>query len=300
MMATGRRSAAVTCELMGHCNTMVDRGSAGVYHAAEDEPPERFVLARCTNCRKPLLVNETDYGYGFDDAVPVYPAPRQLSAAVPRQIRSAFDEARRCLQAKCFIATALMCRRTIEAVTRHHAPSTKGLAAGLKKLREDAVIDRKLFEWAEALREDGNLAAHDPTAAVDPRDAADLVDFTEAILDYVFVLHERFERFKLRKAGGGDVGVRRERCPRQRQRGCGGVGGGRLHSVVSWGRADGHAALRSPPPLRHAHCQRSAVGADPFEKHRRRARRRGLGRRVRLGKPWSSSSRIPVYPPTGA
>jgi hypothetical protein len=93
-----------------------------------------------------------------------------------------------------------MCRRTLELLCKHFYPSLDSLGWGLKKLHHDGVIDRKLLEWAELLRESGNLAAHDPSAEVDGEDADDLIDFTEAILNYVFLLSARFETFKRRRA----------------------------------------------------------------------------------------------------
>ncbi len=105
-----------------------------------------------------------------------------------------------CLRAKCFLATVIMCRRTLEGLCCHFENNFQNLAAGLKKLHDDKFIDNRLFEWAEALRKNGNLAAHDPGISISWEDASDLLDFTRATLDYVFVLHERFEEFKKRRA----------------------------------------------------------------------------------------------------
>lgn len=93
-----------------------------------------------------------------------------------------------------------MCRRTLELVCRHHEPSMKNVSDGLKKLHDDKVIDNRLFEWAQALRADGNLAAHEIEAGIGHDDAQDLTQFSEAILDYVFVLHEQFEAYRARRA----------------------------------------------------------------------------------------------------
>ncbi len=81
--------------------------------------------------------------------------------------------------------------------------SEKNLGKALKKLHTEGVIEGRLYEWAEALRGDGNLAAHDPKARISREDATDLVDFAEALLDAVLVLHERFEGYKKRWAECG-------------------------------------------------------------------------------------------------
>ena len=46
----------------------------------------------------------------------------------------------------------------------------------------------------------GNEAAHDPDTKVTKRDARDVLDFTEAILIYVFSLTSRFEAFRARRS----------------------------------------------------------------------------------------------------
>lgn len=93
-----------------------------------------------------------------------------------------------------------MCGRSIEGVCKHHDPKTKTLAAGLKKLREDGVIDDRIFGWGETLRENRNLGAHATTEKVSRDDAKDLLDFSIAICEYVFVLNAKFERFQNRRS----------------------------------------------------------------------------------------------------
>jgi hypothetical protein len=53
----------------------------------------------------------------------------------------------------------------------------------------------RLFEWGNALRKHRNLGAHATTERVSRDDARDLLDFSIAICEYVFVLNEKFQRF---------------------------------------------------------------------------------------------------------
>lgn len=94
-----------------------------------------------------------------------------------------------------------MCGRAIEGICKHHNAKTKTLAAGLKDLKDKEIIDGRLFEWGEALRTAQNLDAHASTEKVSKEDAQDLLDFSTAICEYVFVLNAKFERFKARKNG---------------------------------------------------------------------------------------------------
>lgn len=191
------------------CQAKVD-GTVLKQHIRSD--PETDVSCRtsfvaCPSCNDSLLVTEEAVDYdSFTDQTEwsepqrIYPAASPLPTFVPDPLRRSFQEARTCLHAGCYLAAALMCRRTLEGLCHHHGAGKGNLASGLVKLHEQKIIDDRLFEWAEALRGDGNLAAHDPQANISHRDAADLVQFTQAILDYVFVLHHRFEEFKQRRA----------------------------------------------------------------------------------------------------
>jgi hypothetical protein len=50
----------------------------------------------------------------------------------------------------------------------------------------------------------GNEAAHDTQTELSKNDARDALDFTEALLMYVFVLNGRFEAFSARRKQKGD------------------------------------------------------------------------------------------------
>lgn len=139
----------------------------------------------------------------FEGVNRVYPAERKVHPKIPDTIRASLTEALRCLEHRCYVASAIMCRRTLEALCQHHGASESNLASSLRKLHAAKVIDDRLYEWAEALRGDGNLAAHDPNAKFSRQDAEDLAEFSEAILEYVFVLSDRFAAFKTRRAAMG-------------------------------------------------------------------------------------------------
>jgi predicted LPLAT superfamily acyltransferase len=69
----------------------------------------------------------------------------------------------------------------------------------LEKMKNDGLIDDRLYEWADTLRLAGNEAAHDVNVTVSRDDARDMLEFTNAILDYLFSFCDKFERFKLRR-----------------------------------------------------------------------------------------------------
>jgi hypothetical protein len=92
-----------------------------------------------------------------------------------------------------------MCRRAIEALCRHFGVILS-LEKGLVALKDRGIIDGMLLQWAEALRLHGNIGAHPDPKEIMPTDAGDLYGFAFAICEYVFVLGEKFRKFRERTA----------------------------------------------------------------------------------------------------
>jgi hypothetical protein len=168
--------------------------------------PAKIVLAECRICHNPIVgysevIQLGQNEWDWSDLDRLWPAPEtDLDSEIPDIARISLVEAQTCFRAKAFTACAVMCGRAIEGVCKHHNAKTKTLADGLKDLKQKGVIDGRLLEWGEALRAARNLGAHASTEKVSRADARDLLDFSRAICDYVFVLHAKFERFKERQS----------------------------------------------------------------------------------------------------
>ena len=150
-----------------------------------------------------MLAVVVDYGDGFysDSPSRVFPLveQRQLGFAVPQNIQEAFNEAVVCFKAKAYTASAIMCRKTLEGLCDAHGATKGTLAKRLAKLHEERIIEAQLFQWAEALRNLGNEAAHGVDSQTSRQDCEDILEFTEALAQYVFTYRDRFEKFKKRR-----------------------------------------------------------------------------------------------------
>ena len=93
-----------------------------------------------------------------------------------------------------------MCRKTLEGICSAHGAKSRSLAGELRELKEKGIIENRLFEWAEELRTMGNEAAHGVEFVASREDAEDTLQFTEALIEYVFTYRDRFEEFKKRRA----------------------------------------------------------------------------------------------------
>ncbi|MBF6058591.1 DUF4145 domain-containing protein [Thiomicrorhabdus heinhorstiae] len=171
-----------------------------------DFAPMRYSLLKCTACNEIQLVEQYLVGYEpenedhWSSAKRNWPLPElELPLHVPAVTKKSIEEAERCLRAKAFTACTVMTGRALEGICRHYATSSRYLGAGIKELKEQGVIDEKLFEWSEALHLHRNIAAHADERTITEEDARDLMDFTIAICEYIFVLSEKFKDFKARQ-----------------------------------------------------------------------------------------------------
>jgi len=191
-----------------HCDSKVDATEKGTIPVADNDYPfpMQYALVECPACHHALLgltelVQVGDDKWVWDELNRVWPKQEShIDSDIPEIARISLVEAKLCFKARAYSACAVMCGRTIEGVCKHHDAKTRNLADGLKKLKTSGVIDTRLYEWGEALRAHRNLGAHASTQKVAKEDARDLLDFSMAICEYVFVLNEKFERFKNRQA----------------------------------------------------------------------------------------------------
>lgn len=185
------------------CSAIVDAAVIATYDDHDQAEPEaKWSFCSCPLCDQPMLAVQCDYGDGDESPARVYPPPekRRLGSGVPLNIQTSFNEAVVCFVAKAYTASAIMCRKTLEGLCDAHGAKKGTLAKRLEKLQEDGVIEAQLFEWAEALRVLGNEAAHGVGSQTSRQDSEDILEFTEALTQYVFTYRDKFKQFKRRRA----------------------------------------------------------------------------------------------------
>lgn len=186
---------AVVCRACGYPSSA---HVAGKITGEDDDGPFELSLIQCEFCRSPSLVRQDE----ASEAAPVEVWPtsqRTLHEGIPRGVRDAVTEARKCFEATAFLATAVMVRRAIEGFCANQGVNHKTLHRALQELAQRDVIDARLVEWADSLRVLGNVGAHFTEQAVTKQDASDALDLIEAMLDYVYVFSTKFEQFKARR-----------------------------------------------------------------------------------------------------
>lgn len=151
-----------------------------------------------------VIMLEIDFGPGLDETTQIYPPNEMdLSRVIPDALRSAYDEANVCFRAKAYTATAIMCRKILEGICEENKIQVRNLAHSLKELKDKGIIENRLYEWADALRLLGNEAAHGVNTQISHQDAKDILEFTHALLEYVFTFQEKYKQFMGRRQSQG-------------------------------------------------------------------------------------------------
>lgn len=194
-----------------YCEAKVDgevKGEHESYDPREDPGPFKAVLLKCPVCNNALL-GGSDYEQtgptesGWSSLNRLWPKQETyINWEIPVIARNSLVEARNCFKARAYSACVVMCGRTLEGVCQHHSTKSKTLDHGLKELKDSGIIDDRLYQWSEELRKQRNIGAHATEEKISKDDAKDLLDFAQAICDYVFVLNARFNRFMERKNKG--------------------------------------------------------------------------------------------------
>ena len=191
-----------------YCQSRVDAellAENSEYDPYADPGPLKIMFLKCPSCSKSLLGVTEAYQvsadeWEWDDASRLWPEPQSyLHYSIPDDVRSSLQEAKICYRAKAFSACAVMCGRAIEAMCVAHT-SEKTLHKGLQALRDSGVIDGRLFDWGDSLRQERNIGAHATGQKVTSEDARDVLEFATAICEYVYVLSDRYENYRKRKA----------------------------------------------------------------------------------------------------
>ncbi len=192
----------VECKI---CEAVIDAERLRGYEAPDEFDSEvqyRYSFLKCPKCKSPILASQlrVEGDKEWTDPCRIYPPQdKQVNQSFPRPIKNTYQEALLCYKAKAYTASVIMCRKTLEEICKEHGiNSKKDLYTDLRKMKEKGIIESRLFEWAEALRNLGNEAAHD-NVTISSQDAKDIIEFTNALLEYVFTFNDKFNEFNKRR-----------------------------------------------------------------------------------------------------
>jgi len=118
---------------------------------------------------------------------------------IPVSILKTFEEAITCHSGLCYVAAAIMIRRTLEEICEERGAGGKDLKDRIKELRARVVLPNELFEAMDELRLLGNDAAHIEAKTYDQITKAEIdvaVEFTIELLKAIYQYTDLLNRMR--------------------------------------------------------------------------------------------------------
>lgn len=175
-------------------------------HCAE---PTIFLIHPKNDDSKHIPILNEDYQQSINDYFTIKNITRppenisyQCPEHVPDSIQAKFDEAAQCHANDCIVASSIMLRLCLEKVIKNllktNEEQERKLFDGIKTLSEKNIISKKIYNFAEEIRSDGNYAAHEGEMSLE--NLEDLFDFTIALLEDVYTQPKKLELSRERRA----------------------------------------------------------------------------------------------------
>ncbi len=169
---------------------------------------DRVTSMECRNCHQPVIVIEQEFvddtpsnknhSGGYINYRGLFWWPFQgmeLSSDVSEVIQKILQEAKITFSAQCYRASAVMSRRTLEAITVDKGESDGVLAKRIQNLISKGILDKNLGDWATEIRLIGNTGAHfDPINDVEKEDANQIILFIEELIKYLYFMPAEIAR----------------------------------------------------------------------------------------------------------
>lgn len=166
----------------------------------------------CGACRRPVAFRLVVAGAAFDPSqvggaiqpsqwrqCDFFPGPPQdeAPADVPAEVERVYLQAQDALRRRHLDAAATMYRKALQvALVKLHADMAgKTLAAAIRELARRGELLAALADTADAVRIDGNAAAHE-VEEIDEHRARAIAELTRMLLQYLFTLPQAVQRLR--------------------------------------------------------------------------------------------------------
>lgn len=165
-------------------------------------PSILYSLLVCAKCSSAILIQQINQGNMAEGdiwgkSVILYPSDLSINTNAPIKVLQAMEESYRCYHAQAYTASAIICRKALELICYEHKIKETNLSKSINRMHELEIIDQRLLNWSHELRLIGNEAAHG-IDFINQDDSKDIIEFTNAIIEYIFLYRDRFEKFKNR------------------------------------------------------------------------------------------------------
>jgi uncharacterized protein DUF4145 len=198
---TNQRNPSFYCPA---CRMQVQLITRGEHHYETESANKDYIFGHCAKCFRAGLVEYGREGATGDASAArqLWPSPvRLIEFDLPPRVMESYQEALRCESAGAWIATALMARRTLDAVVRDFAPEHERPFEGLKAMLAKGYISEELYRWGDELRFLSEVSAQ-AADVVGHQDAKEALEFLHALIENLYFLREKFKRMQARRQRG--------------------------------------------------------------------------------------------------
>lgn len=163
-----------------------------------------FVWAGHRRCPNPSCRTHSFVVHSSGTVIISYPAEMIDfdHSKIPVAITNAFEEAIACHSAQCFIASAIMVRKTLEELCRDRGAKGGNLKEKIKDLSSKVVLPNELLAGLDDIRLLGNDAAHVESQEYNNVGQQELdvaIEFTKEVLKAVFQYGSLLEKLRALK-----------------------------------------------------------------------------------------------------
>ncbi len=194
------------------CPFCMEQGNFKVaFHAVKKKPSSAKVLnfdtLECGNCKGYVMVlwsaSEIDSRIHSFHVLPWPLRVDKFPEHWPEEVGRFWLQAKRNLVDENWDAAAVMARSSLQIALRNNNAEGSTLKQEINDLAAKGILPPIMKEWADNVRELGNESAHPKPGQppVDKRDAKDIVNFLDFLLEYLYTLPHKIEQYRKREKG---------------------------------------------------------------------------------------------------
>lgn len=166
------------------------------------------VICGQRRCPNPACKGHLFVVFEHGSLITSYPPVRIAfnSNNVPTNVCKTFEETLDCHSSNCYVAAAIMVRRTLEEICSDRSASGNNLKERIKDLESKIVLPRELIDAMDELRLLGNDAAHIEARTFSQISKAELdvaIEFTKEIIKGLYQYSTLLEHLRSLKSDSG-------------------------------------------------------------------------------------------------
>ncbi len=192
------------CPQCGVSNPLITKQNLDVLQAIEGQIAWYSILGQCSKCKKCVMFEGYANRNNIDTngrvilltILKCFPEARNAPEEIPQRARNYLQQA---LESKHAPDGAVMLAASaIDCMLKDKGYKDGSLYSRIEKASQDGLFTSQMREWAHEIR----LSANDPRHADDdfegstPKQVDQIIQFAEALAEYLFVLPARISKWK--------------------------------------------------------------------------------------------------------